>query len=324
MSVSKNTILYHGNCIDGWMSAYIARSFLHTFSAVEMYPISPNQTYTWPNIDKMKGTNVILLDVSIEKKHRDEWLAGGVLSIQCIDHHETSTSHWPADSCPINTSSCTAVQVWRNCYAHLPEPAWLHSIDRIDRWDNPTYEDRCLREILNVIAHLPVQGKTEEAITMTDRFVTQVNDPVELAMMMVTGKQLLDTKDANLMAILNKGGIHTFSDEYIKGWNLPQSWLGAKVFIIDNTNITIDTTEAAHLVFQHHPEVNAFINYRKKILYGRGRDADVRNAYVYSARSRNLDLTVKGSILKGHHTSAGALLTVSNDTKNVPFVVSTV
>lgn len=316
--MSAFTILFHGNCIDGWFSAYIAHSFLKNQGTVTMYPISPSQTNTWPAMKDMAGTNIILLDVSVAEVHRNTWLSGGALSVNCIDHHASAVEHWPAVNNPINTASCAAIQTWQRFYPGVEVPFWLHHIDRIDRWDNPTYEDRCIREVLNEIAHKPVQKKQAEAFTMTELFLTNMSNPLGLMMVIAQGKQILDVKDAALIAILNKGSFHTFTQEYITGWGLPETWLGANVFIIDNTNITLDTTEAAHIVFQHYPHINVFINYRKKIMYNKGEE---KTMYVYSARSQGFDLTGEKSILRGHKTAAGASL-IKGEVPIIPFLLS--
>jgi hypothetical protein len=318
---SKYTILFHGNCIDGWMSTYIAHSILKNMGQVKMYPISPSQPNTWPKMNIMSGSHVILLDVSVAEIHRKGWITGGVLSISCIDHHASAIGDWPADSCPINTASCAAIQTWQRFYPGVEIPYWLHTIDRIDRWDNPSYEDRCIREVLNIIAHKPVQRKFQEALTLTDMFLANINNAMGAAMVLKQGKEILDQKDAALMTILNKGSFHTFTQEYITGWNLPQSWLGANVFIIDNTGITLDTTEAAHLVFMHYPQVHIFINYRKKGFVDTQSDDDsVKTMYVYSARSRGFDLTMDNSPFKGHPTAAGMSL-VKEYTPVLPFLL---
>jgi hypothetical protein len=285
-----------------------------------MFPISPSQTHTWPSNEQLSGTHILLVDVSVSQTHRDIWTAAGALSVQCIDHHASAIEHWPAEMCPINTEACASVQTWQHFYPELEVPFWLHHIDRIDRWDNPTYEDRCIREVLNEIAHKPVNDKLAEAFVMTEQFLFHMSTPFGVMATIARGKEILDQKDAALLQILNAGTFHIFTPEYISGWNLPQSWLGANVFIIDNTNITLDTTEAAHIVFTHYPQVNIFINYRKKIMYGRGPKAVVKTMYVYSARSRGFDLT-EGTFLRGHKTSAGATL-IKGEAPILPFLLT--
>ena len=318
---SKYTILFHGNCIDGWFSAYIAHTALKSTAAdIKMYPISPSQTDTWPSTAAMAGTHILLVDVSVTAYHRANWTAGGACSIMCIDHHASAVEHWPVGSCPINIASCAALQTWKYFYPLADTPFWLHHIDRIDRWDNPTYEDRCVREVLNEIAHKPVQGRQDDAFAMTEVFLTNMANPVTVMMVINQGKQILDQKDVVLTDILRNGNIHTLSHSHITSWNLPVSWLGANVFIIDNTSVTLDTTEAAHLVFQHYPGVDVFINYRKKIMYGKMKGVGNKTMYVYSARSRGFNLT-EGTVLRGHPTSAGASL-IKEEVALLPFLVS--
>lgn len=296
------TFLFHGNCIDGWFSAYIAHIAIkekNPTGFIHMYPISPSQTNTWPSIHQMTGTHILLLDVSVQKQYRDEWLQGGALSVDCIDHHATSIEHWP-ENCPINTESCAALQTWVHYFPKSEIPFWLHHIDRVDRWDNPTYEDRCMREVLNTIAHKPVQKKIDEAFKMTDQFLMNIGNEIGLSVIIGHGKTILETKDAELVHILSRGSIHSFTDDYIQGWKLPESWLNLNVFIIDNTGITLDTTEAAHIIFERNSNIDVFINYRKK--YDK---ISKKMIYTYSARSRKFDVTI-GTILKGHPYSAGA------------------
>jgi hypothetical protein len=318
---SKFTILFHGNCIDGWFAAYIANQALTPVGTVTMFPISPSQTNTWPSTATMAGSTILLLDVSVAENHRQAWMAGGALAVHCIDHHASAVEHWPAGACPINIASCAALQTYQHFHPGAEVPFWLHHIDRIDRWDNPTYEDRCVREVLNDIAHKPVQKKMAEAFALTQMFLINMSTPIGLAMVIQQGKQILDQKDAALLGVLSaRGTIHNFTQEYITGWNLPASWLGVNAFIIDNTQITLDTTEAAHLVFLHYPDIHVFINYRKKTLYGRGPMAVEKNMYVYSARSRGFNLT-EGTIFKGHPTAAGASL-IKEEVPMLPFLLS--
>jgi hypothetical protein len=323
MASSNYTILFHGNCIDGWFSAYIAYTALtQQSSSIKMYPISPSQTNTWPSTAAMAGTHILLVDISVAESYRIKWAAGGALSINCIDHHASAVEHWPVDSCPINTASCAALQTWKHFYPSAETPFWLNSIDRIDRWDNPTYDDRCIREVLNEIAHKPVQGRQDEAFAMTEAFLMNMANPVTVMMVISQGKQILDQKDLVLTSILTNGTFHTFNYDHINAWNLSVSWLGANVFIIDNTSVTLDTTEAAHLVFQSYPGVDVFINYRKKTMYGKGPTGVDNTMYVYSARSRGFNLT-DGTILRGHPTSAGASL-IKEEVPMLPFIIGTV
>lgn len=319
-SKTKFTILFHGNCIDGWMSCYIAHSVISKIGSVRQYPIAPGQPNTWPQVNLMRNNHVLLVDVSVPQATRDMWLACGVLSVQCIDHHASAVEHWPADNCPINTERCAAVQTWQFFYPQAAIPEWLNCVDRIDRWDNPTEEDRCIREVLNLIAHKPVQRKFDEAYADTDAFMQRIHTETGYQSILDQGRTILKKKDEDLHKILGKGGVVTVTDEYLRSWNLPASWKGIQLYIIDNTDIVFDTTEAAHQVFTYYPQVNAFINYRKKTFLERGDMTVEKTVYVYSARSREFNLTENGSIFKGHPTAAGVSL-VEGEVPLLPFIV---
>ena len=209
MPAIQTTILFHGNCIDGWFSAYFAYNALLQNGEIQLFPIAPSQPDTWPSAETMEGTDVWLLDVSVPEHVREEWYDAGARSVSCIDHHATSINQWPADSCPIHTECCAALQTHQHFYPDMEIPKWLHSIDRIDRWVDVTYEDRCLREFLYVIARKPVQRQMNEAFQYTDQFIYYMtNRPETYEWYLSEGKQILTEKDASLKKILKEKGYH--------------------------------------------------------------------------------------------------------------------
>ena len=310
----KFTILYHGNCIDGWFSAYIAYNALQSKGPIQTRGISPNQVRTWPTPQEMAGTHIMMLDISVPQEYRDEWMKKGALSILCIDHHASSMDHWSHEDCPIHVEQCAALQTYQHFYPGSAVPGWLHAIDRIDRWENVSYEDRCMREIMSDIAHKPIRSNVRDAMEMSAAFVHDMNIPDRVSMHLAHGKTILDQKDATLMKVLQKGTTFVVNDHIITQWSLPSTWLGIIIFVLDNSNISIDTTEAAHLFFLHRPDGVVFINYRKQQLHGKPKPQ-----YIFSARSRGLDIT-QGTILKGHPSAAGAMVVAEQDVV-IPFVL---
>lgn len=321
MSAYQTTILFHGNCIDGWFSAYFAYNALRHNGEIQLFPIAPSQPNTWPSAETMEGTDVWLLDVSVPEHFREEWLEAGARSVSCIDHHATAIEQWPVHACPIHTECCAALQTHQHFYPDTPIPEWLHSIDRIDRWVDVSYEDRCLREFLYVIARKPVQRLMGEAFQYTDRFIyCMTNHPETYEWYLSEGKKILTAKDMSLKKILKeKGTFLTIDDELQIKWDLPQSWNGIRAFIMDNSDVALDTTEASHLIFTENTDVRVFINYRKKLFYTKGAQRVMKSMTVYSARSNGLDLTV-GTVLRGHPSSAGASL-VQGEASHFPFLL---
>jgi hypothetical protein len=328
----SSTILFHGNCIDGFTSAFLAHMALTAqgVADIKMYPVAPTGAGL-PHPKEMAGRHVLMVDVSFDQVKRASWTKAGALSIQCIDHHATSCSHWSAEANPIHTESCAALQVFRHFFPQQEVPFWLEVIDRIDRWDNPSDADRCVRELLNIIAHKPVQNKgaIDDALLEMRQWIELINTPEGQVQQLTIGKALLDKKEAELCQILEKGTYITIDFEHQQAWQLPASWLGTNVYLIDNTDVLIDTTEASHIVFVNRPGVDVFINYRRKSFvkhsgfkkgYNAMDDSDQKNSITYYARSRNFNLT-EGTIFRGHPTAAGATLN-QGEAPHFPFLLT--
>jgi hypothetical protein len=320
----QTTILFHGNCIDGWFAAYFAYCELVQHGGVQMFPIAPSQPNTWPAAEVMEGTDVWLLDVSVPAYVREEWTEARVRSIQCIDHHATAIEQWPAEACPIHTDHCAALQAYHHFFHGMEAPEWLHSIDRVDRWVDVTYEDRCLREFLHELARLPVQHRLADAIRLTNSFFFNMNNHPETFQWYVEkGEKFLHKKDAHLWSIIDsKGHTVTIDEEHVATWNVPSTWVGHKLFLMNTTDVILDTTEASHLVFTKHSDISVFINYRNKVFYTKPQKGTMKSMIVYSARSSvvsGINLT-EGTIFSGHPTSAGASL-VRGEATHFPFLL---
>jgi hypothetical protein len=319
----RTTILFHGNCIDGWFSAYFAYCALVEHGKIQMFPIAPSQPNTWPSAEMMADTDVWLLDVSVPALNRTEWIEDGVRSIQCIDHHATAIDQWPADACPICTDCCAALQTWKFFYPDAEVPSWLHSIDRVDRWVDVTYQDRCLREFLHDIARLPVQRKLQQALEETYNFIYWMQHHPEESMKGYCGlgEAQLKKKDDELRSLIQSKGCKVLVEaEHVAAWRVPETWIGLNVFLMDTTDVILDTTEAAHLVFTQHNDVTVFINYRNKTFYTKPRGGIMKSMVVYSARSSDGFNLTEGTIFEGHPTSAGASL-VRGQATHFPFIL---
>lgn len=327
----KYTVLFHGNCVDGLCCAAIAAYHLQAnclkadvgapcASTMSFHPVCPSQPHTWPTAEAMAGSHILMLDVSADEPTRQSWLAAGAHCVNCVDHHETSKSHWSPLCCPIETEHCAAMMTHKLFYPDEETPEWLHAIDRIDRWDHPSFQDRCFREIMAGMAKLPVQGRTMEALVAFQQFMKDVEDPARLAGLLEAGRVSLATKDAELFALLTAHGrVDVLTAEMCAAWGLGSNWVGQRLFLMNNTNFVVDTTEAAHLCFEHHPaKPTLFVNYRHRVVTRPIR----KEMIVYYGRAQvdsGFNLT-EGSILRGHATAAGATVFLGEN-QILPFLL---
>jgi hypothetical protein len=307
---TKHSILFRGNSLDAFIATYLMNS--HFMGETKLYPISAHQTSTWPSKQDIAGSHVIMIDVNVPSNIHATWLKNGILSVNWIERYNSSytTINYTDDM-------CVAQRVFMFTNQGLAVPAWIQAIDRIARWSKITHEDRCIREMLDEMVHMPVKGHIKQAlenayqiIQLLERGPTE--NPVLYAEFIQCGGHQLQIKDSALMKILSAGQIHVFTAEHVDKWGLSSNWLGANVFLLQNTNYVIDTNEAAHLTFIAYPGLHVFINYRKKIING-------KMTYVYSARSQNFDLTADSGIFKGHPTAAGASIVEDDAMFAAPF-----
>lgn len=316
------SLVYRGNAIDGWISAFIAHTALGQSLGqglgqdIRLYAIGAGRPVTDHQVRSWKGTDVILLDLSMDKASQQKMIDGGVLSITCLDHHETSVADWPEGM--VDPTVCTALQAWRRWYGEQTVPFWLDAVNRISLWKQPLWEDRCLREVLTPLAHMP----PADALRATQALMTWMTMPscAEFQGLMAQGQQRLMAKDQELMAYLTeRGRTHLIQEWDVKAWGLSPEWVGLPVFLLENSDRIIDTNEAAHLVFTH-VGVGVFINFRKKLRNASPSSgkSEAGLIYLYSARSVAFDLRT-GGFFQGQARSAGAQAPYG---PSAPFVVS--
>jgi hypothetical protein len=326
-------IVFHGNCIDGWFSTYIAHTGYHILAAnagisysnvkdVKLWPISPNQEWTWSAIP-IRGCHVLLLDVSLPEKWLMAW-ERAALSVYCVDHHVTSQPVWAER--PLSTiriDRCATWLTWELVYPELPVPEWVALIDRIDRWTDVTLEDRALRELMYPIATLPVKGQWEEALIATRQFLDLHAFPSFRSLQIENGKKALARKVDEFKAVLEKQPVCvlTVDETHCTQWGLPDVWKGHRVFIVDGTGVAIDSTDAGASIFDMYPDVSVFVTYRHKY-YTNRRTGREEHTILYSVRAHEkagIDLTA-GSVFAGHPCSAGGMRAYE---KSAAFMIET-
>jgi hypothetical protein len=318
------SIIFHGNCIDGWFSAmvYLINNPTAASMPIYYYPISPSLPWTWPKMDSLRGHHVVVTDVMVTEQILREWRSVAA-SLFCVDHHESSKHIADAHSdCCVHDTSCSATLLMHKSFNPTqPIPEWIEEIDRIDLWRDVTDDDRSIREVLHQIALLPVNHNPHRAFDEAYNYISaRQTNPMAKGHYAYQGSMLLKEKEDGLASILNHGSVVEITPELVTAWNLSTDWEGKRGFIIDTTSITLDTTEAAHLAFIQNPEADFFVNYRLKTYVNRFKITE--KSYIYSARSRKGFNLTKGSILAGHPCAAGASLMLTGVGDPIPFVMA--
>lgn len=309
-------ILYHGNCIDGWFSAYIIYSALKDkYEDVHFMPISPNQPRTWPKLHDILQRDIILTDVMVDKEALEDWSAVAN-SVFCIDHHETTKDTMCSMSNALHDTSCCATMLaWKKYYPEKEVPKWVEQINRIDMWTDITDDDRAMREILNPLAH-----QCDCYLIQTEFLIENFDNEEHHKSIMRIGHEQLREKDEGLKLLFRakNGRVMKLTEEKCEQWGLSTEWVGKKGYIIDTTNVVIDSTEAGYVALQENPEADFFCNYRRKEFIRK--DTQKKEvAYVYSVRAQpGMDVTIDG-VFAGHKTSAGA--NIVKGTRKLPFVM---
>lgn len=310
-------IFYHGNCIDGWFSAFVISTALKDkYTDIRFLPISPNQPRTWPSETEMLDyvdSDIILTDVMLSTKVL-EFLKDIAKSVFCIDHHESTKKSMSAMTNAIHDITCCATKIaWKYYNPDMEIPAWIEQINRIDMWSGVTDDDRAMREIMNPLAHHEVAS----VFNKTEEFVRRYDDPEYIKEILIKGHEALAYKDDTIRLILKMGRLVNFTEDICESWGLSKDWVYKKGFLMDTTGFVIDSTEAGYIALHDNPDANFFCNYRRKEFL----DKETRKqqmAYVYSVRAKpGMDLTIDG-VFKGHKTSAGA--NIVKGTRPLPFV----
>lgn len=318
------SIIFHGNCIDGWFSVmtYLISTPAAASMPVYYYPISPNLPWTWPKAEALRGHHVVITDVMVTQQILSEWRSVAA-TLFCVDHHESSRHITDAhkDCCIHDTSCCATSLMWKALRPAESVPEWIEEINRIDLWRDVTDDDRAIREILHQIALLPVNRDAPRAFKEAFEYImARVTNPASKAFYVQQGSLLLKEKEEGLKGVLKRGSVVEVTPELVVTWNLSADWEGKKGFLIDTTGVTLDSTEAAHLALKEHPEAEFFVNYRLKTYINRLQITE--KTYIYSARSREGFNLTKGSILAGHPCAAGASILLTGVDDIIPFVVA--
>lgn len=316
----KHLILFRGNTIDGWLSAYSCYVLNSTFKGqTELIPVNPKDEKSWPTEEQLSGNWISCQAVTPPQTIIHLFTKSDMVYINDPLHSQQLNN---------NINSKNMIYIGQGPIALSYYKGQMYSVDfismilRIEFWNSPSREDLAVREILHDIACLPQKyNATFAAIKQTEEFLENYYSSLESRHSIIEiGLEKLSQKEKIIENIMSKGYIYTLDKTNIKTWNLPESWLGYNVFILNNTAYTIDTSATANHVFNTNQNISIFINYKTS------QDVMGLTMYQFYARSRNnsnIDLT-SNNLFKGLPNAAGGIYkTVSEDNseREPPFII---
>lgn len=317
------SILFRGNDIDGWMSAYFVACACNSKShpnSVRLYPCSPHKLHSWPTPSKLYGTNIIMTSVTPPFDVYMSYVPVAK-SIHIFEHHrDVQKMKNICQNIHHDENSSSTLIAFKYFMPHRSIPDWVGLVDRLTHWSNLSEDDLAIREILHPISCLALNDSIEKAIYETISFLRKYSEFYNRRELIIDGLDKLHSKYFQLKNIINRGYVLCLNSESLATWNLPENWIGKKVFVVNTSGIIIDTSSAAHLIFGTKQEVDIFVNYRIYTRYVPSIN-DVRSEFVYSIRARRdagIDLTQK-SVFAGNSLSAGAKYFAGTDIE-LPFI----
>lgn len=283
--------IYHGNCADGFMSAWVVRNAhlegvlvrgvgegypLTTPVDLKHYPGVYQKQPPWDMIDN--ETHVLITDFSYKRILMQE-MAARAASITVIDHHKTAEAdledldaEWSNVYVYFNMHNSGAMLTWYHFFPRNPPPAMVKHVEDRDLWRFAMAGTRAIQaNIFSYPYEFPVWDELVERIERDPHTFEKEGDAIER-------KHFKDIRE--LLAV-------TTRTLYIGGYPVPAA----------NLPYTM-ASDAGHILAKEHPEA-AFA-----ACFYQNKDGN----YTFSLRSAN-DFDVSAVAAKygggGHRAAAG-------------------
>lgn len=321
-STAATNIIFQGNSIDGWMSAYLT-GLVCSADLVYFYPIDARAPATWPAAEKLAPGAVIFADccpTGLDGKFDSEYL----VDLRRQQHTVSIFDNNPVAAVLIGCEGftvrhiphmSTTMLIWKHFCSEEAAPAWVKQVNRIENWTMDV-NDMLVREVLLEICRLPVAGRIQEAMAATDNYLMAFEDDSRAAALLADGLAKMDAKTASYAPIIERTVSVKLTRALCEKWQLPYMWTGSTILYVDTTaDPAPDSSELAACAL-HIKGGDAFINFRRR------RGAGGKWQYVYSARrapTSDIDLVAPGSPFKGFPKSAGGCV-VAGKGAVIPFI----
>jgi oligoribonuclease NrnB/cAMP/cGMP phosphodiesterase (DHH superfamily) len=195
-----DTIVYHGDCPDGFCSAFIAST--RAYSAAKMV----SATYGKPIDDAdVRGKRVLVVDFSW-KRAEMERIAALTENIVVLDHHKTAEAELVGlPYCTFDMERSGAQLSWDFIYGDQPRPWYVDYVADRDLWRWQLPESRVVSAYIMALPHTIEAWKhldkigVEDAITLGRGARMQIEHYIEK----VTAQGYVGTFGARSMKIVN-------------------------------------------------------------------------------------------------------------------------
>lgn len=182
--MTKNVVLYHGNCLDGFGAAYAAWKIFDN-DAVYI-PVNYNN----PPPDNLSNKNVYILDFSYPRDICEQ-IFKDCASLHIIDHHKTAQQNLdglPYAQFDMNHSGC--VLAWKYFHKTQEVPKLLDHIEDRDLWK---FKIPCTKEICISLR------ESDMDFNVWDNYI---NDPIEISKLFTKGQILQEILSKDIENLL--------------------------------------------------------------------------------------------------------------------------
>ena len=130
MSDTTPLVIYHGNCIDGFTAAWIAKKAMPD---AELIPGKYGDPF--PDDTTFAGRDVFILDFSYPR-HMMSLIDACARSLLVLDHHKTAQEACEGlDFCKFDMEQSGAGMAWRHFFPDKPMPMWIQCVEDRDLWN---------------------------------------------------------------------------------------------------------------------------------------------------------------------------------------------
>lgn len=351
-------IMYRGNTIDGWLSAYMFFSKYSNNRIVKLWAFDPYNPTTYPSTSYIANYDLYFVNGCIQCERLEKWVNEGNIRIcKYFDNHSdaldkvrlinrsngvmdefvieknengtTCTSYWDK-YISYNINSSTLKLVHNYLYNNDAGYSWVTTMDKIIMWKHLTHEEKAIHELFHSVAVEYNKQNVGKGLKYTRDILKTLFEKKSANndIILEKHKQNITNKENSIKEILENVDesktIITLTKEHVDKWQLPIQWIGVNIFVLDTTNVSIDSTLASDIVFNKYNtkdngcDIDIFINYRKIV-------SKNNKSYVhYSCRAFKEENNIAKinlldwKLVKGFPLSAGGKYDVYG--VNTPFV----